>query len=182
MADQNQELAEIMERVNREMSLYGQLTKETADAYNDAKVGIKGFSEATRKAGSAIGKLGDAGMQAASAMYEGKKGAAAFNSSIDSMAESAQMAGTALALLIPGGPAIKLLIAGVTAAATAYAKYTKAANEMSDGLYMGYQKLSKAGAAASDGLTGVYKDLTKLGMGMQDLDSYVKVIGENSKD
>lgn len=182
MADQNQEMIEIMERVNRELSLYGQLTKETADAYNDAKVGIKGFSEATRQAGGAIGKLGQAGMQAASAMYEGKKGAAAFNSSVDSMAESAQMAGAALALLIPGGPAIKLLIAGVTAAATAYAKYTKAANEMSDGLYMGYQKLSKAGAAASDGLTGVYKDLTKLGMGMQDLDSYVKVIGENSKD
>jgi len=182
MADQNQETIEIMERVNREMSLYGQLTRETADAYNDAKVGIKGFSEATRQAGGAIGKLGQAGMQAASAMYEGKKGAAAFNSSVDSMAESAQMAGAALALLIPGGPAIKLLIAGVTAAATAYAKYTKAANEMSDGLYMGYQKLSKAGAAASDGLTGVYKDLTKLGMGMQDLDSYVKVIGENSKD
>lgn len=182
MADQNQQIAEAMERVNREMDLFGRVTQETADQLTDAKVGIKGFSEATRIAGGVVSKLADAGMQAAGAMYEGKKGASAFNDSVKSMGESAEIAGAALALLIPGGPAIKLLVAGIGAAAGAYAKYTAAANKMSDDLYSGFSKLGKSGAAASDGLTGVYKDLTKLGMGMQDLDSYVKIIGENSKD
>lgn len=182
MADQNQELAEIMQRVNHEMEAYGHLTRETADALNDAKVGIKGFSQATRLGGSAIGKLGDAAGATAEAMYKGEKGAAAFNNSIDSMSQSAELAAAALALIIPGGPVIKLLVAGIGAAVGAYAKYTKAANDMADGLYKGFTQLSKSGAAASDGLTGVYKDLTKLGMGMQDLDKYVEVINSNSKD
>lgn len=182
MADQNQETAEIMQRVNHELSQFGQLTRETADAYNDAKVGIKGFSAATRLTGSALGKIGDAAAASAEAMYKGEKGAAAFNNSIDSMSQSAELAAAALALIIPGGPVIKLLVAGIGAAVAAYAKYTKAANDMADGLYKGFTQLSKSGAAASDGLTGVYKDLTKLGMGMQDLDKYVEVINSNSKD
>lgn len=182
MADQNQQIAEAMERVNREMDLFGRVTQETADQLTDAKVGIKGFSEATRTAGAVLGKLADAGMQAAGAMYDGKKGAAAFNDSVKSMGESAEIAGAALALLIPGGPAIKLLVAGIGAAAGAYAKYTAAANKMSDDLFTGFSKLSKSGASASDGLSGVYKDLTKLGMGMQDLDKYVDIVNANSKD
>lgn len=182
MADQNQELAETMQRVNHELEAYGHLTRDTADALNDARVGIKGFSAATRTTGSAIGKLGDAAAAGAEAMYKGEKGAAAFNNSIDSMSQSAELAAAALALIIPGGPIIKLLVAGIGTAVAAYAKYTKAANDMADGLYKGFTQLSKSGAAASDGLTGVYKDLTKLGMGMQDLDKYVEVINSNSKD
>jgi len=182
MADQNQQLAEVMERVNREMALYGELTKDTADALNDAKVGIKGFSAATRMGGDAIQAVGKAATAAAGAMYEGKKGAAAFNDSITELGTAAKIAGAALALLVPGGPIIKLFVAGLGAAVSATADYVKAANEMADKLYSGYSKMAKSGAAASDGMTGLYNDAKKLGLSMSQLDSYVELVGQNAGD
>lgn len=182
MADQNQQLADVMERVNREMAIYGELTKDTADAYNDAKVGIKGFSAATRMAGGAVEAVGKAATAAAGAMYEGKKGAAAFNDSITELGSAAKIAAAALALIIPGGPIIKLFVAGLGMAVSATADYVKAANEMADKLYSGYSKMAKSGAAASDGMTGLYNDAKKLGLSMNQLDSYVELVGQNAGD
>jgi hypothetical protein len=115
-------------------------------------------------------------------MYEGKKGAAAFNSSVDSMAEAATAAGAVLTMMIPGGPIIKALVAGMTWQWAGWPRYTKAANEMSDSLYTTFQKMSKSGAAASDGLMGIYGDMQKLGLGIQDLDGYVDMINSSSRD
>lgn len=130
----------------------------------------------------ALGKLAGAGMAAGKAMLEGQKGASAFNSSLDELASSAKMAGMALALLIPGGPALKLFISGVTAATTATLKYTQAANTMADQLHKGFTGIAKSGAAASDGMTGVYRDAKKLGLSMGELDQMVNLVAENSKD
>ena len=133
-------------------------------------------------AADALGKLAGAGMAAGKAMLEGQKGASAFNSSLDELASSAKMAGMALALLIPGGPVLKLFIAGVTAATTATLKYTQAANTMADQLHKGFTGIAKSGAAASDGMTGVYRDAKKLGLSMGELDQMVNLVAENSKD
>lgn len=189
MADTNQqadELARVMERLNAEMAQLGYITKETnekmTDAQMKAKYGIENFTKGTQTAAGAITELAGAGMAAGKAMYEGKKGAAAFNDSIDGMAKAAQAAGVALSLMIPGGPILKLFIAGVTAAVTATAAYVKASNEMADKLYKGYNKMAQSGAAASDGMTGMYKDAKKLGLSMNELDSFVGLVSENSKD
>lgn len=182
MADQNQQLADTMERVNNELRLYGELTQSTADAVNDARVGIKGFSAATRMAGGAVEAVGKAATAAAGAMYEGKKGASAFNDSITELGSAAKIAAAALALLVPGGPIIKLFVAGLGAAVSATADYVKAANEMADKLYSGYSKMAKSGAAASDGMTGLYNDAKKLGLSMNQLDSYVELVGQNAGD
>jgi hypothetical protein len=147
-----------------------------------AKYGIENFSAGTEKAASVLGALGGAGMAAAKAMNQGQKGAAAFNGAVDGMADAAKRAGHALTLMMPFGPVIKLLIAGMTAAVAAYAEFTKEANEMSNTLYKGYQGLAKSGAAASDGMTGLYKDAKKLGLGLNELDSLVSLVGENSAD
>ena len=164
----------------------GQVSKQTQDQLYDAqmkqKYGVTNATEGFNKAGGAAGSLAKAGMDAAKAMLEGKKGAAAFNQSVDGMADAAKMAGAALTLLIPGGPIIKAFVAGLTLAVTAVAEYTKAANTMSDQLHKGYQGLAKSGAAASDGMTGLFKDAKKLGVSMNELDGYVQLIGENSKD
>jgi hypothetical protein len=181
MADANDSAA-ILAQVNDDLKNLGYISQATADRMKDAETGVKDFNTKMALGGKAVSALADAGMAAASAMYKGEKGAAAFNSSIDSMAEAATAAGAVLTLMIPGGVIVKALVAGMTLAVGAVAKYTKAANEMSDTLYTTFQKMSKSGAAASDGLTGIYGDMQKLGLGIQDLDGYVDMINSSSRD
>ena len=189
MADINrelEELAELTQKINAEMRLYGQVTKQTAqdlkDAEMKAKFGIENFAKGTEKGADAIGALGRAGGEAAKAMFQGKKGAAALNGSLDELTKAAQFASIALSLLIPGGPVIKAFFVGLSAAVGALGTYTKAANEMGDKLYKGYQGLAESGAAASDGMTGLFEDAKKLGLSMDELSDYTSLIAANSKD
>ena len=194
MADTNaqmEELARILEEVNREMAYYGRVTKQTADDMFDADIKSKtamfggGINNATKgmdKFGDAAGYVAGAAMSAGKAMLEGKKGAAAFNESIDSLAQAATAAAVALALMNPFGAVVGLLIAGVTAAVGAFAAYVKAANTMADQLYKTYSGLSKAGAGASDGMTGVLKASNQLGLSMEEMGDFVGQIAANSKD
>ena len=177
-----EEYSDIMERVAREMEQFGRLTQETEDALNDAKVGIKGFSAATRKAGETVTSLGKASTEAAKAMYENKQGAAAFNSSLDEMGKAVTAASAAIALLMPGGVLMKGLVLAVGAATNSLIGLTKAANKMSDDLFKGYTGLAKSGAAASDGMSGVFRGAQKLGLGMDQLGSYVQLVNDNAKD
>ena len=187
MADLNQEaqeLAEIMERVNEEMRRYGRITEETAEALKAGSDKRAKELQASGKAtADALASVAKAAMASASAMYRGEKGNAAFNDSLDNMAAAATAAGVALAFV--GGPftvAFKVLGATVGVATGALVAYTKAANEMADKLYKGYSGLAKSGAVASDGMTGLFNDAKKLGLSMNELDGFVSLVGENSKD
>ena len=193
MADGNVEanqaaidLAATLRRVNEELANTGRVSQQTQDAKTDAEMkakhGLENYTAATKKGSEAVGALASAGIAAGKAMLDGKKGAAAFNSSLDELSTAAQAAGFALSLLIPGGILVKGLIAGITAITTAYIKYTQAANEMADKLSKGYQGLAKAGGAAADGMTGVFKDAKKLGLSMNELDQMVSLVAENSKE
>jgi len=180
------ELARTLQRLNEELAVNGRVSSrtrdETTDAEMKAKHGIENFTAGTKKGADAIGALASAGMAAGKAMLDGKKGASAFNSSLDELSTAATAAGAALSLMIPGGFLIKGLIAGITMAATAYIKYTQAANEMADQLHKGYQGLAKSGGAAADGMTGLKNDAQKLGLAMGELDQMVSLVAENSKD
>jgi hypothetical protein len=189
MADTNaqmEELAKILERVNYDMDMFGKLTKETADAKFDADVKAKtGLNNATKgmtALGDGLAAVAGSAFSAGKAMADGKKGAAAFNESVDGMAKAAAAAGAVLTLMIPGGPLIKLFFAGVTAAIGAVAAYTKASNTMADQLYKTYSGLSKAGGSASDGMSGVLKASNQLGLSMEEMDGFVGQIAANSKD
>lgn len=180
------ELAETLRRVNQELADNSRISQRTMDDRTDAEMkakhGIENFTRGTAKGAEAVGALAGAGMAAGKAMLEGKKGAAAFNSSLDQLSTAATAAGAALALMIPGGIIIKGVIAAFTAVTTATIKYAQAANEMADKLYTGYSGLAKAGAAASDGMTGVKDGAQKLGLSMNELGDYVQLVSENSKD
>ena len=189
MADTNaqmEELSRILEQVNYEMAQFGKITKQTADDKHDAEVkaafGINNATKATEKFGEAASYVAAAAMSSGKAMLDGKKGASAFNESVDDMAKAATAAAVALALMNPFGKVVGLLIAGVTAAVGAVAAYTKAANTMADQLYKTYSGLSKAGGAASDGMTGVKKASDQLGLSVGELDVFVGQIAANSKD
>lgn len=189
MADTNQaaqELAAALERARIETELFGKASKTTSDALTDAqmkaKYGMESFTKGVNSGADAIFSLASAGMAASKAMLEGKKGSAAFNDSLDDMSKAATAAGVALTFLIPGGPLIKGVIAGITALTTATLAYAKQANDMADKLYKGYSGMAKAGGAAADGMTGLFNDAKKLGLSMNELDGFVNVVSENSKD
>lgn len=189
MADANQqaqELAQTMAKLNEEMALYGRTTIQSEQAKTDAnmkaKYGIENFGAGTAQAAKALESLGGAALASMKAMAEGKKGANAFNSALDEMASAAMAAGAALALLVPGGIIFKALTAAVTAATVAYIKFTQMTLDMAANLSKGFQGLSKSGAAAADGMSGLYGDAKKLGLSMGELDSFVQLVAENSKD
>lgn len=185
MADKN-DMDAIMNQVYEDLKTLGYVSKETSDRLKDAEQKAKVFEAALGNGGKAVDALGRAFASTATAMYRGEKGASAFNKSITDMADAAQLAATGLALLIPGGPLLKGVVAGLTYLATsaikAGAELTKAANEQSDKLYEAFQKMSVSGAAASDGMTGIFNDLQNLGIGIQDLDGYINLLNESSRD
>ncbi len=150
------------------------------DALNRASAAAGNINTAgTAKGAEAVVALASSAMAAGKAMLDGKKGAAAFNSTLDGLSTAATAAGAALALMVP---VIGPLVAGVVLATKAFIKYTQAANEMADKLYTGYSGLAKSGAAASDGMTGVKNGAQKLGLSMDELSDYVQIVSENSKD
>jgi len=186
MADANQaaeELARVLQQINTDLANYSRISQTTMDQRTDAEMkakhGVENFTAGTKKGADAVGALAAAGMAAGKAMLEGKKGAAAFNSSLDQLATAATAAGAALSLMVP---VIGPLVAIVVAAGTAFIKYTQAANEMADKLYKGYSGLAKSGAAASDGMTGLKQGAQKLGLTMDELGEYVQIVSENSRD
>jgi hypothetical protein len=181
--DQAQELAELLERVNYEMRRFGRISEETAEEL--AAGGTKRAKELKQAAASsvqALTSLAGAATASGRAMLEGQKGATAFNSALGELSTAATAAGVALTFLIPGGPAVKALIAAVTVATGSLLKYTQAANKLADDLYKGYSGLAKSGAAAADGMTGLFEDAKKLGLSMGELGDLVNIIGANSKD
>jgi len=191
MAEENitevqRQLSAAMLQVQQDLAKFGQVTQQSAEQLKDAqmkaKFGSESYTKGVNAAGQALGALAGAGIESTKAMYEGKKGMGAFNSSLDELGKAAALAGTALTLLIPGGFIVKAVVAGLTMAATAAIAYTKAANDMSDKLYKGYSGLQKSGAAASDGMTGVFRDAKKLGLSMNELDSFVGLVAANSQD
>lgn len=186
MADVNQqaqELAEVLQRVQDEMRQFGRVTEETqaalkAGSYRRAKE----LDQASKLTADALGELAGAGLAAGKAMYNGEKGAAAFNSSLDGLTKAATAAGAALTFLMPGGFLVKALIGLGTAAVGASLKLTQAANTMADGLFAANTKLAKSGAAASDGITGVFRDAKKLGLSMKELGVYTDLVAANSSE
>jgi len=187
MAQANQEeLARLTQQVIDEFRTLGRVTPETSRALHDAQTEIENFNFKVEVGTKVIGKLGDAVANTAKAMYRGEKGASAFNQSVTDLADAAQIAAVGLSLLIPGGPIMKAVVAGLTYLGTSALKagteIMKTASLQSDSLYNAFQKMSKVGAAGSDGLTGVFNDVQKLGLGIQDLDGYINLLNESSQD
>ena len=178
--------AEILSRINSDMEKFSYITEDTTRAMKDAETGVKNFAKKADQAADltvkAFTSVASSGIEAATAMHEGAKGNQAFNSSLDKMKEGVEATGALLTALIPGGPLVKAFVAALTLAAGKAIDMQKVYGKMSDDLFKGFQDISKSGAAASDGMTGLQAGMRKLGLGVQDMDSYVKLISASSKD
>ena len=186
MAATEQEHAELLAQINREMQEFGQVLPGTRASLDAVGSGGKLLTTALGGAGKAAGDIAKAYAAAAGAMYNGEKGMKAYNKSIDAGADAvgnlAVVAGTAAVAIGAMTMGVGLLVAGVAVAAKGLAAYAKAANEQSDALFNSYQKLSRVGAAGADSLQGIYNDMQKLGLGVQDLDKFVALVSGSSKE
>ena len=191
MAEENitevqRQVSAAMLQIQRDLAQFGHVTQATAEQLKDAqmkaKFGSESYTKGVKTAGEALAALAGAGIESTKAMYQGKKDATAFNASLGELAKAATLAGTALTFLMPGGIIMKGIVAAVTMFTGAVIATVQAANEMNAKLYKGYEGLAKSGAAASDGMTGVFKDAKKLGLSMDELDSYVGLVAENSQE
>ena len=190
MASTEQEHAELLAEVNRQLQEFGRLLPGTQASLDASSVegvkSAKAFKIGLDAAGKAAVDVSKAFTDAMGEMYRGEKGMKAYNKSVDAgasaignLALAAGSLGVAFGLL--SGP-IGLLVVGVGAAVKGIAEYTKATNEMSDQLFDSFQKLSRVGGAGADSLQGVYNDMQKLGLGVQDLDKFVALVAGSSKE
>ena len=186
MASTEQEHAEILAQINRELQEFGRVLPGTQANLDAVSAGLPGFGKATALAAEGAKDLGKAFTAGMSAMYNGEKGMKAYNKSITHGADAvgnltAAAASLGIALGVLSGP-VGLLVLGIGAAVKGIAEYTKATNEMSDQLFDTFQKLSRVGGAGADSLQGVYNDMQKLGLGVQDLDKFVALVAGSSKE
>lgn len=163
-----EEIQRVFDAYNDELLRTGRVTKQTADAFADAKAGIKNY---TFQLNQSLKQLGQASLDLAGAMNKGEQGASVYNNSIKAGADAVESFAAKFGILG------KILGAFVTAGA----KYVIAVNEQSDKLFASYQQLSRVGAAGASGMTGVFKSMQDFGYNIEQLGDFGNLIKANSE-
>ena len=131
---------------------------------------------------AAVGALADSFITYNKEVYKGSSANQAAAASIEKMGEAAKYAGAFLAILVPGGPVVKALVAGL---GLLTAKLLEAGVEVAkhtDEVYKAYQDMAKIGATGAGGMQDVFNSLQKVGLGTQKFGEYLKLVNDNSKD
>ena len=131
---------------------------------------------------AAVGALADSFITYNKEVYKGSSANQAAAASIEKMGEAAKNAGAFLAILVPGGPVVKALVAGL---GLLTAKLLEAGAEVArhtDEVYKAYQDMAKIGATGAGGMQDVFNSLQKVGLGTQKFGEYLKLVNDNSKD
>lgn len=178
-------LARITEEVNEQMRRFGHILPETGQRLLEAQTGITNFGFKTQMATQTLGSLADAVGDYTRAMYRGEKGASAFNNSLDRMTDAASTLAIGLSLLVPGGPIMKAVTAGLTALGVYALKnaeeLTKTARIQSDTMSSAFNQLAESGAVGADGIEGLFNDIQKLGLNVTKLDKFLSMAGQNAE-
>ena len=163
-----EEAEEIRRQELEDIRRFGKVTDETRVKMLDLSVGIKGATEGlTRNFKS----LGSTGINLAKELNAGVVGASVFN---DSIGASTKALGELVGLIPYVGGALKLLIKGAS-------DYTQAVNKQADQLYSTYKQMGEIGAAGAGGMQSVYDNLKKLNLGVNELDKFAGLVGENAQ-
>ena len=137
-----EEIKAAFDAYNRELLLTGQVTKETAAAFNEAKTGIRNYTfqlnQSLKQLGTSVASLG-------TSMLKGEQGASVYNKSIEAGADAIDAFAAKFGFL---GKLIGSLF-------TASARVVVEINKQGDALFKSYQDLSRAGAANAGGMTTV---------------------------
>ena len=181
-----EENARLQQQVNEELRIYTEAQrKATIETDKAAEVESK-VAGVTTTVIQIMEKLYNAQLKYTIAMAKGQKGASQFNDGIDAMTEATQIAAVALSLLVPGGPLIKGVVAGLTFLGTqalkTAAEMQKAANDQADATYKAFQAFSKAGATGAEGLKGFFDDVNRMRLNVNQMDAMAQAIGSNAKE
>ena len=158
------------------------VTKKLADEEKAATEAAARFKAKMDTATGAAGSLVDAFVTYNKEVYKGSSANEAAAASMHKMGEAAKYAGAFLAILVPGGPIVKALVASLGLLA---AKAAEAGAELAlqtDAVYKSYQDLAKAGATGAGGMQDVFNSLQKVGLGTQKFGEYLKLVNDNSQD
>ena len=177
-----EELSQVFEQVQREMAQYGYVTAATAEQLAKMRSGADVAEKKLKAVGSTASAVADAFVSYNKALYDGASANKAASVAMDKTAEAAKYAGAALAMLIPGGPLIKALVAGLGLLTAKALEASKAIADQADQLYTGFQDLAKAGATGAQGVQGVFNSLQKVGLGTEKLATYMQMVSNNSQD
>ena len=164
--------------------LYGQRAEQlkATQADKDAKEAAALFAAKMDAASEAAKALAGVFVNYQKEVYKGGSANKAAAASIDAMGEAAKYAGVFLALLVPGGPLVKGLVAGLGLLTSELIKSGKLIAEQTDEIYKAYQDMAKAGAAGAGGMQDVFNSLQKVGMGTEKFGAYLKLVNENATD
>ena len=164
--------------------LYGQSAEQlkATQADKDAKEAASKFAAKMDAASEAAKALAGVFVNYQKEVYKGSSANKAAAASIDAMGEAAKYAGVFLALLVPGGPLVKGLVAGLGLLTSELIKSSKLIAEQTDEIYKAYQDMAKAGAAGAGGMQDVFDSLQKVGMGTEKFGAYIKLVNENATD
>jgi len=167
MTPEEQEQQETLIKLNNaqrqavyETEQFGKVTDETAAKLSQLQSSLTNNFKA----------LGNSGISLAKQLNNGAIGASVFNDSIGSLTD---VIGDLVGLLPYVGTALKTIVKGAS-------EYTQAVNKQTDALFESYEQMSKIGAAGAGGMQSVYDNLKKLNLGVNELDKFVAIVGENS--
>ena len=163
-----EEIQAAFDAYNDELLRTGKVTRETADAFTDAKAGIRNY---TFQLNQSLKSLGQASLNLVGALHKGEQGASVYNDSIKAGADAVESFTAKFGILG------KILGAFITAGA----KYVIAVNEQSDKLFASYQQLSRIGAAGASGMSGVFKSMQDFGYNVEQLGDFGNLIKANSE-
>ena len=173
MADQYtpEEIQEIFQAYDDAMQKNIPISKELAQQMEDAKKGIKNW---TNEVNAGWKKLGTSATDLGKSLYKGEKGAGQFGGALETATGALQT----LILLIPG---IGIAAKAAAFAIGAFGKAVNVAGKQGEALHKSYKELSQVGAATAGGLQDVFVNAQKLGYGIEDLDKMVALVAANSE-
>jgi hypothetical protein len=182
LADATRELTDFTRFQSEAAAAASAETKRLAQEEKGASEAASRFKSKMDAATGATGAVVDAFVTYNKEVYKGASANQAAAASIEKMAEAAKYAGAFLAILVPGGPVVKALVAGL---GLLTGKLLEAGAEVArhtDQVFKAYQDMAKIGATGAGGMQDVFDGLQKVGLGTEKFGEYLKLVNENSKD
>jgi lysozyme len=84
--------------------------------------------------------------------------------------------------LVPGGPLVKGLVAGLGLLTSKLIESGKLVAEQADSIYKSYRELAKAGATGAGAMQDTFDGLQRLGLGVERFNEVIRMVNENAAE